>query len=436
MEQISLNATGFLPESNLANNDANNKGIFRTWGKTKFGFPNLYKRGENRVWFFPWFLSGNRYDGFTPGMLFSNISFPRRNWEWWAMPLYGMKSKDVVGIAGIRRTIYHKKGPFNSSEILVNYRRFNFNPRFTTAYNRGAVKATVYFKRNNPWIKSSLDAELIAIRMDNTRQLKRGKDSLGNETITVIEDVKYYESDLFKLTYVRDYTKKLSPARIKIGFIYGGNAGSLFGGNTFNKGQFILGNVQAEKFIPYVNKNKKTMGLYLKSYVSGMTHNFMNGSGRFVIPVSAPQGPIDFDFSRVQFARSASFGSDSGIWSNVLLCDMNGVRMFTNLPTSKWVAGLTLQSGFIPRLPIKAFFDLAYSPDLVLTNDIFYAGGLCFSQTTGINNNLEIAMPLFYSKVFKDFLNVNPKIQWYHLISIKMNLNLNDPFSIVRNVLN
>lgn len=437
MQEVSLNATGFLPESNLANNDARTTGLFKTWGNTKIGLPNFYKRGENRVWFLPWFFSGNRYDGFTPGVLLSNLSFPRRNWEWWAMPLYGLKTKNTVGIAGIRRNIFHKSGPFAATEITLNYRRFHFEPSFITAYNRGALKAAFYFKRNSPWIRNVLEAELLAVRLDRTRQLTIRKDSLGNEKVLVNDMAKLFESDLFKLTFTRDYTKKLSPGRLKAGFIFGGNAGAFFGGNNFNPGYFLMYNVQAEKFIPYVNKNKKLMGLKLKGYLAGMGYSLLKGPGRFVLPLSAPQGAKnDFDFSRTMVARSAYFGSNDGLWSNVTMGDVNGIRMFTNTSTSAGMAGFSMESGLIPILPLKVFFDAVYCPGVMNTKELYYAGGICFSQSNALNSNFELAMPFVYSRFFRNFMETNSKIRWYHLLSVRLNLNLNDPFNFIRNTLN
>ena len=438
MQEVSLNATGFLPESNLANNDAQVRGIFKTWGTVKFGLPNLYKRGENRVWFLPWIFSGNRYDGFTHGLLLSNLSFPRRNWEWWAMPLYGLKSKNTVGIAGIRRNIFHKSGPFSFTELTLNYRRFDFAPSFTTAYNRGALKAAFYFKRNAPWIRNVLEAELLAVRLDQSSELRFKKDSAGNEIGSYInEEAKRFESELFKLTFTRDYTKKLSPARIKAGIIYGGNAGAFSGVKKFNAGTFLMYNFQAEKYIPYTNKSKKNIGLLLKGYVSGMRHNLQRGVGSFLIPVSAPQGAVnDFDFSRAFFARSAQFRSNDGLWSNVTMGDANGVRMFRNLSTSTSVAGFSLQTGIIPGLPIKAYFDGAYSPGMLNSKELYYAGGICFSQSSTLNSNFELAMPLFYSQTFRNFLQSNPNIKFHHLLMVRLNLNLNDPFNLIRNILN
>lgn len=431
MQEIVLNASGYLPESNMANNDAaTSRAILKTWGKGKFGFPGLYTRGQNRHWVFPMLFMWNKYDGYTPGLVFSNLTFPRRNWEYWVAPLYGVKSKEVVGFAGLRRNIFHRDGPFALTEIGLNLRRFSFQPMYAyrdlSVYNRWAFKVNQYFRVSKPWISNRLETEITRVRL--------------NEFISLT--AKTWESDVARVSWIRESNKKLMPFNTRVDVMGGGNG--LFGSKTqfgpqFGPlhGEFLMANATVEIFVPYANKSKKNIGFRAKGYASGMIHNYRGiaGSGNFVVPISAPQfTPNDPTFSHMAVARSARFGSGNGYWSQMLVNGSNGIRMFPNLNTDKWVAGVNLNTHILPFLPIQLFFDAAYAPEPSLfTEKVLYAGGLCYSTRVGKSSNFEATLPLFYSNTFKDLKMLNPGFKWYEYATVRVKLDLNDPFDIVRN---
>ncbi|MFM7764916.1 MAG: M1 family metallopeptidase [Sphingomonadales bacterium] len=429
MQEIVLNASGYLPESNMANNDATtSRAILKTWGKGKFGFPGLYTRGQNRHWVFPMFFMWNKYDGYTPGLVFSSLTFPRRNWEYWVAPLYGLRSKEVVGFAGLRRNIFHHSGPFALTEIGLNFRRFSFLPMYAyrnpTIYNRWAFKVNQYFRVSKSWVLNRLETELTRVRLD----------TLVSMTVTT------WETDVARISWIRESGKKLMPFNTRLDIMGGGNG--LFGSKTqfgtpFGPiyGKFLMANATAEIYVPHPNKSKKDIGLRVKGYASGMIHNYSGSTGNFVLPISAPQfTPNDPTFSHMAVARSARFGTGNGYWSQMLVNGANGIRMFPNLNTDKWVAGVNINSHILPFLPVQIFFDAAYVPlSAYLTEKIHYAGGLSYSTRMGKSSNFEATLPLFYSKTFSDFRNVNPTFKWYEYATVRVKLDLNDPFDIVRN---
>ncbi|MFN4915216.1 MAG: M1 family metallopeptidase [Sphingomonadales bacterium] len=424
MQEIVLNASGYLPESNMANNDAFlSRAVLKTWGKGKFGFPGLYTRGQNRHWVFPMFFMWNKYDGYTPGLVFSNLTFPRRNWEYWVAPLYGLRSKEITGFSGLRRNIFHKKGDFSLTEIGLNYRRFSFLGRGIepVPYNRFSVKGRTWLKPQKPWVSNRFEAELTAVRLDNL-----------NDAFN-----RLWESDVMRFSWVRESAKKLLPFNTRVDFSTGGNKGAILSRGSYSEGMFMMGNAEAEIFIPYPNKSKKSIGFRAKGYASAMTHNYRGpiGSGNFVLPISAPQFlPNDPTLSHMTVARSARFGSGNGYWSQMLVNGANGIRMFPNLNTDKWVTGVNLNTHVLPFLPVQLFFDAAFVPASAnLSERLPFAGGLSFSTRVGKSSNFEATLPLFYSKTFSDFKNVNPGFKWYQYATVRMRLDLNDPFDIVRN---
>ena len=419
MQEISLNASGYLPETNLANNDAKvSKAILKTWGKARFGLPGFYTRGQNRHWVFPMFFMWNKYDGYTPGLVFSNLTFPRRNWEYWVAPLYGVKSKDMVGFAGLRRNIFHHGGPFALTEIGFNLRRFNFLPvslySEPAIYNRWAIKVNQYFRVSKPWVSNRLETEFTRVRLNKILSLTAST----------------WESDVARISWIRESAKKLMPFNTRMDVLGGGNVG------PYRIGNFLMANATAEIYIPYPNKSKKNIGFRAKGFASGMIHDYAGSTGNFVIPVSAPQfAPNDPTFSHMAVARSAGFGTGNGYWSQMLVNGANGIRMFpANLNSDRWVTGVNLNTHVLPFLPVQVFFDAAFIPKSVgLQEQLPFAGGLSFSTRLGKSAGFEANLPLFYSRTFKDFVALNPRFKWYEFASFRMKLDLNDPFDIVRN---
>ncbi len=418
MQEISLNPTGYLPEKNLANNDARvSKAILKTWGKVRFGLPGLYTRGQNRHWVFPMFFMWNKYDGYTPGLVFSNLTFPRRNWEYWVAPLYGVKCKEVVGFAGLRRNVFHQGGPFALTEIGFNLRRFNFLPVSVYAepaiYNRWAIKVNQYFRVSKPWVSNRMETEVTRVRLNRIVSLTASN----------------WESDVARISWIRESSKKLLPFNTKMDVLGGGNSG------PYSIGHFLMANATAEIYIPYPNKSKKNIGFRAKGFASGMIHNYGGSTGNFVIPISAPQFvPNDPTFSHMAVARSAMFNNGNGYWNHVLVNGANGIRMFPNINTTKWVAGVNLNTHVLPFIPIQLFFDAAFIPKSVgLQEQLPYAGGISFSTRLGKSAGFEANLPLFYSRTFTDFMSLNPRYKWYEFASFRMKLDLNDPFDIVRN---
>ena len=291
-----------------------------------------------------------------------------------------------------------------------------------SAYNRWALKATNYFRISKPWVSNRLETEITSVRL--------------NEIISLTANT--WESDVARVSWIRESNKKLMPFNTRLDVMGGGNG--LFGSKTqFGPlyGEFLMANATAEIYVPYPNKSKKNIGFRAKGYASGMIHNYRGllGSGNFVLPVSAPQfTPNDPTFSHMAVARSARFGSGNGYWSQLLVNGANGIRMFPNLNTDKWVAGVNLNTHVLPFLPIQLFFDAAYVPaSSMFTEKVLYAGGLCYSTRVGKSSNFEATLPLFYSNTFKDLKSLNPGFKWYEYATVRVKLDLNDPFDIVRN---
>lgn len=424
--KVVLNASGYLTESNLANNQANTRGIFKTWGKTVIRLPYLMTRGENRVWLFPNVFSANSYDGYMPGIILSNFSMPRRNWEWWVTPMYGLKSKIITGFGRIQRNVWPTRGMIGEIDMYVRGARFSFKPETElNAYNRLSPGVDLYFRRTQPHVQNKLSFELSVNRLDHTRYLG---DTFANN-VPIGKKLYPYdpnlENEIFRITYTSDVYKKLQPARYKVMYEYGNG---LFGKLSGN----------AEMYIPYPNRPKKNIGLRLLGYFNSFLWKETEDIGLFAIPISGANGSNDYAYTTTMFHRSSSFDPDGkGIWGNQLLADMPGVRMPLRRSTSTFVAGATVQSHVVPILPIMLFFDGAISTEAQAVpgrkTELFYAAGITYWGHFDLQTRFEINLPLVYSQMYKDWMETN-SIKPLQLITFKVALDILSPMNTLRSV--
>ena len=67
----------------------------------------------------------NEFDGSMIGLMFNNITFPRKNLEFITANIYGLNSKKWSGISSIRYTKYNRTGKLASTTFGVNAAAFS-----------------------------------------------------------------------------------------------------------------------------------------------------------------------------------------------------------------------------------------------------------------------------------------------------------------------
>lgn len=423
--QVSLNASGYLTESNFANNEARTKGLFKTWNSLQVGFPNLYQRGSNRVWFIPNVFSSNSYDGFMPGLLVSNFNLPRRNWEWWAVPMYGIKSKNITGIASIQRNVFHKNGPIALTQIGMNFSSFGFSPDTTKALNsyyHFAPRMELFLKRKKHWIQNSLELEFVKNRIANSSW-----NGPADAKMMYSQDL---QNDLVKVAFIRHSYKKLSPSNFLFQLEGGKNYSS--NGSADSSFQFAKIGFSADKFIPIRNRKLKPFGIYLKGFAESFLFqkNKGNTNGVYNPLVSGGNGSNDYGFRQTMFRRSEGYGNGN-IWNNQLLPGGNGMRMVPNVVANSFVAGMNTLFDIYPGLPLKVYGDFAIADNAMNEFGFFYTAGLNLSTKIGSGIVGEINLPLLYSTNAQ--AGTTPK-HFYSYINFRVVLNMYNPLRLIRSI--
>jgi hypothetical protein len=418
-DYVRVNPEGYLTESRFDNNEAKTHGLMKKVGAFKFGFPYPYKLGEHRVWFLPNLISGNAYDGYTPGILFSNLGFPRKNWEWWAAPSYGLRSSSLVGFAGIQRNVWFRKGPFTMLEIGVRGKQYNFRPdsvgmnRLFTHIN---PNATLYFKRKKSWVQHSISANYF---INNFTRTVFGNSDLNNR--------------IGKLEWLRNSYRGEVPSVAQIAIENGNNifyAGSLtVAGQQYN---FTKLSGRYTKNIAFRKSGKVKYGMEITVFGTALIQesNTSAATGQIAPMISGANGANDYAFSEVLMGRSAAT-ERRNLWSQQLLHSVYGLRLPVALPAQTFATGLNMSSMVIPKLPLNVYGDVVYADVVGNTKDFYWVAGLSYRQTLNGNVVFEVNFPLVYSSQFEAAMTALKPLE---TITFKMNIDMYSIWKLARNI--
>lgn len=134
--EINAYANKFSPDLNISNNKVYTKG-----NGSNLGFSigaSIKKFWEKRINVFPT-IGGNAYDGFMLGLSFYNAPVPFKKVQYYISPLYGFRSKEVVGMAGIEWNNFNEfagtKDKYRGFTLGAYYKGFHFAQREVAAIN-------------------------------------------------------------------------------------------------------------------------------------------------------------------------------------------------------------------------------------------------------------------------------------------------------------
>lgn len=430
--RISVNPTGLLPENRLDNNDFFPGKLFKR-GTPKIGFPGLYKRGEKKIWAFPLVFTFNNYDGYMPGIMLSNLSFPRRSTEWWVAPMYGLRSGNITGIAGIRKNYVHARGRFSRTELMLGAHRFGFAPdSIVNAYTHFRPKMTMFYKRKKSYIQDMLEFSFDVNRTDKVQQQFSLFDSTGTEQFYQKRISSDLNNTVFRAAFTRFVFKKASPATFTAGFEIGGNNKAEFGRQ--DPFRFMRYDVTFDKYVHYPNRWNKKAGLRARLYGVGFLwqNNNANSGGAYNPVISGANGTYDYAFREIMFGRSENVNSAK--YSNQLLSQATGVRMLNTVTTDRWLLGANMQSHIFPGVPLLVYTDLVLARSSTDKMELYRVSGISISGYTGNYCNYEVNLPLSWSSFkFGQFAN---RYKWYELASFRVSWNIWNPLKLARLAVN
>jgi len=141
-DRVILNYEGIVPEFNLRNNTQKVKPhLFNK--PIKLGFIKDSEASNHSQLFYVPELGYNLYDGFSPGLTFTNKTLLRKNFTYKIKPIYGLKSKSLVGSISTNYTKYYKYKDLFSTTYGLSYNQYHyaenlmyqkFNPYITLTF--------------------------------------------------------------------------------------------------------------------------------------------------------------------------------------------------------------------------------------------------------------------------------------------------------------
>ena len=141
-ERISINPNYGLPEWNRKNNHWYNRSLLPYRGEFQTQLiPKVYHDQRTTLTTTP-AVSWNQYDGFMAGLAFHNLQFPAQEFQFALLPMYGFKSKSIVGIGGLQYRWYPKESWVDELTTAISYRQFAFDQQARFDYHLNYQKIT------------------------------------------------------------------------------------------------------------------------------------------------------------------------------------------------------------------------------------------------------------------------------------------------------
>lgn len=345
-------------------------------------------------------LGFNANDGFLLGLLVS--SFNTKNLDYYIAPMYGFRSKTIVGIGNYSRNfILNKK--IKRIKVGVNTRSFHRLKRddFKLRYIRFSPYINFYFGKGNSCGLSD--------------QIHYRFSYIKDETYTV-NGIESYNRFINKLDYNKSGGNVITPFKLTIGLehqyynyyksrnylkIYT----DLNTGYMYKKDRFISLRLYGATYI--FNTNTKSTDTY---------------PGTLSLIGNAEN---DYDYEDYFFDRSAQ----EGFWSQQISMNTGGFKTAVGRSNSvgqsnKYVVAANIRVDLPIKIFIKPFIDIGIYGDLPTVSDgysnkLIYSGGILAEI---IKDHLEIYLPILNSKEIEDIYH--EKGNFFNRMSFMVKFNL------------
>lgn len=391
-------------------------------------------------------LGYNTNDGFMPGGIVHNYNLPLPHFRFLLAPLYGTQSKKLTGLARMSYTIYPNK-TFQSTDVFIAASSFStfrtYTDTFGTKEPLGFFKIVpgvrFTFKEKDPRseIRKYIQFKTYFFNEDkvNYRLDSAHVPGVNQPDTTILYSIPFKAKEsryLNQLLCVIENARVLYPYRAELNieqgkdFIRAGFTGNYFFNYAGNRGGVNM-RFFAGKFF------------YLGQRTSTKAFN----TDRYQLSLSAPKGDRDYTYSSYFIGRNDyPFTIDGTKWTlpyqQIMIRD-GGLKMNTDVTgnigvSDNWISSLNFSIDIPKKLnplavlpikiPLKIFADIgtyaeAWKKDFN-TDRFLYDAGLQFSL---LRNNLNIYVPLLYSKVYKDYLDLYvPDKQFLRKISFSIDI--------------
>ena len=422
-----LHQTGLLPNQQRTGSKMNS--LIRP--EPLEGFQNPI---EKNIFTISPMIGFNSYDKLMVGGLITNYNRPPARLQFLAIPLYAINSKRFSGIGTIHYSFY-PQGKLHKIDLFVNGSTFSMDQFTDTAGN----KFFLTFRKIVPGIRFSFKEKDARSTMHHFIQWKTfliNEESLSFHRDTVVTGIdttiydKYGKAKnnftINQLRFVIENNRVLYPwsAELKI---------------EQNK-DFIRAAFTGKYFFNYAKGGGLNVRLFAgKFFYSGsktIQKQFL--TDRYHLNLTGANGYEDYTYSDYFIGRNKFSGTAS---QQIMMRD-GGFKVRTDLladkvgKTDDWLVAANFTTSIPPsinplsilpvKIPLKLFVDIGTTADNWKRNinqDRFlFDGGI---QISLLKQAINIYAPIFYSKVYKDYIksSVDKKGRFFKTISFTIDIS-------------
>jgi hypothetical protein len=399
-----------MPETNRNNNIVKTKGFLKRFEPVKFQFLGSLDRPDKTQIFYTPVAGWNNYNKSMLGLALYNTNLLQKKLEYLFMPLYGFGTKDLNGTANILLNLPLHQSFIQQVTLRLSASRYAFNDKpVIMSFNKIAPEINFELRktRARSHIKQNIKVRSILLLIDkpNLDYVYGSAIGFRKKTDTIL---------INNIHYSLINSRKLNPYGIAIDYQQGQNmqkiSATINSELTFKEGKSIEFRVFG--------------GCFLQT----------DNNPTYAFRLSGENGMQDYLFDRTYLGRSRL----TGILSKQFSETDGGFKVsYPDAQSNKWLSSLNIKS-CMPLLPkaCRVYADLGIigGSDQALTapaNMLFYSVGLNLSLPKNI---FEINFPILMSPEIHTYLYTNSKFSYLETIRFNLNLNLLNPFEMIRNI--
>lgn len=358
-DRIIINYEGIIPEYNLRNNTKTIKPhLFNK--PLKFSFVKDAEASNFNQLFYVPELGYNLYDGFSPGLIFTNKTLLPKAFTYKIKPMYGLKSNKLVGSFSTNYTSFYKNKKLFSALYGISYQQYHY-------------EQNLKYQKFNPYV-------ILTFR-DETNLRDNSNSYILARNVTVEKE---------KSEFIIDEEPNYNVFNLKFGI----SDRNLINYNSFNT------DLQFSKNFGKLSASYE----YRKIFSNNIQVNFRAFAGTFIYNKTnsdffsfALDRPSDYLFDYNYYGRSES----TGIYSQQIIIADGGFKSKLETPfANDWM--ITANTGTTLWKYILAYGDVG-----VLKNN----GNTEFVYDSGIHVNL---VPDYFELYFPVYSNLGWEVGQPH----------------------
>jgi hypothetical protein len=395
-----------MPEINRNNNKIKTTGLFKKVEPLKLQFLGSLDDPDRTQLFWTPVVGCNNYNKWMFGLALYNNILPQKKFEFELMPLYSYTTKDLAGYGRATYNIFPKKVIQHLSVGITSTRYAYTNFPFALNFNKIAPELNIELKKadlTNPYSFTIRYRHITIIKDTYIGEYKFTPIIYSRGTNTTI--------NFNDLTFKLSKYDAITPADISL--------------NIQQGERIVKAGVTAHYSYKFREKNK---GVDVRLFAGTFIGTNVVDAGPYHFRLSGQRGNQDYLYDNIFLGRTET----DGLLANQFTETDGAFKIYSPLgQSSKWITALNIKSSLgNMKLPLCLYADIGTTAgDVFLNNRVLYNAGVCLS----IKKNLfEIYFPLFLSQDFINYNNTN-NIKYSETIRFTLNLNLINPFGLVRN---